>query len=157
MCAHWVNRKGYWSLEESYRDERARPRKRVLRYIGKMLGIPSLSFANIEPNGSKYEEAAYDDVMVQELDEALARDIQANEFHKATGLDLPEPVSDLTPMDKSSPAPPAEPEPTQEPTASEPSPDPTPEAPSEAAESAEAAPGGEDAGDGEGGESEGSV
>lgn len=32
---HLVRRKGrYWSLEESYRDERGKPRKRVLRYLG---------------------------------------------------------------------------------------------------------------------------
>lgn len=32
---HYVNRKGYWSLETSYRDERGRPRKKVVRYFGK--------------------------------------------------------------------------------------------------------------------------
>jgi hypothetical protein len=34
--AHYVQRKGYWSLEESYRDERGKPRKRYLKYLGKL-------------------------------------------------------------------------------------------------------------------------
>lgn len=33
--AHIVNRRGYLSLEESYRDENGKPRKRVLAYFGK--------------------------------------------------------------------------------------------------------------------------
>jgi hypothetical protein len=34
--AHVVIRKGYASIEESYRDERGRPRKKVLRWIGRV-------------------------------------------------------------------------------------------------------------------------
>lgn len=33
--AHLVNRRGYESLEESYRDANGKPRKRVLAYYGK--------------------------------------------------------------------------------------------------------------------------
>jgi hypothetical protein len=33
--AHLVNRRGYYSLEESYRDESGKPRKRVVEYYGK--------------------------------------------------------------------------------------------------------------------------
>lgn len=33
--AHLVSRRGYFSLEESYRDERGRPRKRYLAYLGR--------------------------------------------------------------------------------------------------------------------------
>ena len=34
--AHMVLKKGrYWELHESYRDERGRPRKRFLRYLGR--------------------------------------------------------------------------------------------------------------------------
>lgn len=34
--AHLVKRKGYWSLEESYRDANGKPRKRYLKYLGKL-------------------------------------------------------------------------------------------------------------------------
>lgn len=48
--AHWVTRKGkYVSLEESYRDERGRPRKRILQY----LGIPSIDWRASFTGGEK--------------------------------------------------------------------------------------------------------
>lgn len=38
--AHWVLRRGrYWSLEESYR-ENGKVKKRVLRYLGSIVGAP---------------------------------------------------------------------------------------------------------------------
>lgn len=48
--AHIVCRKGYYSLEESYRDEQGRPRKRRLAYYGRRnpllaaLGVPSIDW-----------------------------------------------------------------------------------------------------------------
>jgi len=41
---HYVQRKGYWSLEESYRDANGKPRKRYLKYLGK-LGVPVISLS----------------------------------------------------------------------------------------------------------------
>jgi hypothetical protein len=35
MAQHMINRRGYWSLEQSYRDENGKPRKRILQYFGR--------------------------------------------------------------------------------------------------------------------------
>jgi len=49
--AHLVNRRGYFSLEESYRNENGKPRKRRLAYYGKRnpllaaLGVPAIDWA----------------------------------------------------------------------------------------------------------------
>lgn len=48
--AHYVNRRGYWSYEESYRDESGKPRKRRLTYYGRLnpllaaLGVPKIDW-----------------------------------------------------------------------------------------------------------------
>lgn len=52
--AHEVCRRGYWSLEESYRDESGKPRKRVIEYYGKKrpIRLRDISFRDIPGEGA---------------------------------------------------------------------------------------------------------
>ena len=46
--AHLINRRGYWSLETSYRDPvTGKPRKRYLHYIGKRSSDPQARMAQM--------------------------------------------------------------------------------------------------------------
>ena len=53
---HIVNRRGYLSLEESYRDEHGRPRKRVLAYYGKSDPRRDRMLATAERKAEEWDE-----------------------------------------------------------------------------------------------------
>jgi len=105
--AHLCNRRGYFSLEESYRDEQGRPRKKRLAYFGKRKPV---SIFDIGWHASLIGEPQGVDWWAIEQEEA-ARQVKeeaSREDRLPPGLSLG--PTDPTPVDKavSEPAAPSE-------------------------------------------------
>lgn len=108
--AHMVLKKGrYWELHESYRDERGRPRKRFLKYLGRY------SQEWKETHAPLLDGVDWAEIERQECErvdrEDAAREAKLAALNAQYGLRVG-PV-DPTPVEKESPAAPASSEPEQ--------------------------------------------
>jgi hypothetical protein len=99
--AHMVLKKGkYWELHESYRDERGRPRKRFLRYLG-CYSAQWKETRSVEFDGVDW--AKIERMECERLDrEKAAYDAKLAALNEQYGLRVG-PV-DPTPVEKQSPA-----------------------------------------------------
>jgi hypothetical protein len=100
--AHMVLKKGrYWELHESYRDDRGRPRKRFLRYLGRY-SIDWKETLAKELDGVDW--VAIERQECERIDrEKAACDAKLAELNAEYGLRVG-PI-DPTPLEKESPAP----------------------------------------------------
>lgn len=102
MAQHMVLKKGrYWELQESYRDDRGRPRKRFVRYLGVLGHIDwKATFApgdGIDWHAIEQQQLA----RVKEQEDAHAQKLkeQREAFKAATGLELPVGPVDPVPVE----------------------------------------------------------